>query len=805
MGSWREPSRVGRVLDDGTSQITETTYNTAGRVLSRTDPVGRQTTYTYTYAGNGTDLQEVRQTNGTGSDLLATYANYSPQHQPQTVTDAAGQVTAFTYNAAGQVLTVTNAKQETTTYVYDSAGGLQSVTGPVTGSTTIYTYDGYGRLRTVTDPESYVVTTDYDIFDRPIRITYPDGTYEETIYDRLDVGSRRDRLGRITRYYHDGLRRLIATRDPAGRTIAQAWCQGCDGLASLTDAKGQTTKWERDLRHRVTRELRADGVTATIYTYEATTSRLKTVTDPKGQVTTYTYNPDDTVASTVYTNAQIATPSVSFTYDPVYNRVTTMVDGTGTTLYTYNPAGALGAGQVGGVDGPLTDDTITYSYDELGRVTSRAINGVATTQVYDALGRVTSETNVLGTFGYTYVGVTGRLNTATYPNGQTSSYAYYGNTGDQRLQTIHHRKPDGTTLSKFDYTYDVVGNIMTWRQQADSVAVMWEYGYDPADQLIAAVKKATDPQSTILKRYGYTYDPAGNRTAEQIDDNVTLATHDSLNRLLTHQGGGTIVFKGTVDETATVTVGGKPATVKPDNTWQAPVLLNAGTNRVTITATDPSGNTATAQYDVDVTGTAKTFTYDANGNMTADGTRTVRVGCQEPAGGGDGWNAPERGNMSGSRVWLCLALLVGIFATTTCENQSSASLLAACVSAVKVSGQRNSSSDVSCRLARPMWVLALPADGVNADSLIGLGIPREIAVAVAADTEAMPRLCTTESIAEKSALRAPRYSVDCVSSSLSISRAAAVRCSTVAVNATVDSRGNVAVTGLRCNDQHGNQ
>jgi YD repeat-containing protein len=68
---WREPSRVGRLLDDGTSQITETTYNTAGSVLSRTDPVGRQTTYTY--AADGVDLLQVRQATAGGSDLLATY------------------------------------------------------------------------------------------------------------------------------------------------------------------------------------------------------------------------------------------------------------------------------------------------------------------------------------------------------------------------------------------------------------------------------------------------------------------------------------------------------------------------------------------------------------------------------------------------------------------------------------------------------------------------------------------------------------------------------------------------------------
>ena len=61
------------------------------------------------------------------------------------------------------------------------------------------------------------------------------------------------------------------------------------------------------------------------------------------------------------------TASVNFTYDTVYNRVATMVDGTGTTTYTYYPVttgGTLGATQLATVDGPLSNDTISYSYDE---------------------------------------------------------------------------------------------------------------------------------------------------------------------------------------------------------------------------------------------------------------------------------------------------------------------------------------------------------------------------------------------------------------------------------------------------------
>jgi len=47
VGSWVQPAAVARVLDDGTSQISATSYNDHDLVTSMTDPLGRQTTYAY--------------------------------------------------------------------------------------------------------------------------------------------------------------------------------------------------------------------------------------------------------------------------------------------------------------------------------------------------------------------------------------------------------------------------------------------------------------------------------------------------------------------------------------------------------------------------------------------------------------------------------------------------------------------------------------------------------------------------------------------------------------------------------------
>lgn len=66
-------------------------------------------------------------------------------------------------------------------------------------------------------------------------------------------------------------------------------------------------------------------------------------------------------------------------------------------------------------------DTLTYSYDELGRGTGLAVNGVSRSRTLDALGRVTGETNVLGALTYAYVGATERVQTVNYPNGQATT------------------------------------------------------------------------------------------------------------------------------------------------------------------------------------------------------------------------------------------------------------------------------------------------------------------------------------------------------------------------------------------------
>ncbi|PYI87655.1 MAG: type IV secretion protein Rhs, partial [Verrucomicrobia bacterium] len=352
IGSTNKPSKVGRVLDDGTTQLYEYEYNGFGKVTKATDPSGRSTTFVYDT--NGIDLLEVHQTTGGMDERLAT-CTYNAQHLPLTVTDAAGQTTIYTYFPSGQLHTVTNAKNETTTYNYDANGYLQSIVGAVPTAITSFSYDGYGRPRTATDSEGYSITIDYDAIggdpaktlDRVAKITHPDGTYEQITYDRLDPEWTRDRLGRWSRKFYDALRQIVATQDPLNRIILYDWCN-CGSLESIIDQNGNITSWIRDIQGRLTDKFYPDRSNRH-YAYENTTRRLKAVTDAQAQSTNFSYFVDNNVRQVSYTNALHATPDVTYTYDANYNRLRTMTDGTGLTTFAYNPITASptsGAGRL---------------------------------------------------------------------------------------------------------------------------------------------------------------------------------------------------------------------------------------------------------------------------------------------------------------------------------------------------------------------------------------------------------------------------------------------------------------------------
>ncbi len=518
-GTYSQPSAIARVLDNGQTQLNQFAYDTAGNPTEFVDPVGRTTTLTY--AANQIDVISVAQTDASGQQTIATFT-YNGRHRPLTYTDAAGKTTTYTYNAAGQLVSATNPLGQKTSYAYDATGDLTEITNADGKTSASFTYDSFDRIASYTDAGGWTAGYEYDAADRLTEATYPDGTTDQYTYSRLDLVSYKDRQGHVWHYAYDKDRRLSSVTDPLGHKTAYTYYED-DSLKSVTDPDGHTTSWDIDVESRPTAKIYADGTAAT-YTYELTTSRLKAVTDALGQSKNYSYALDDQLAGISYRNALHPTPTVSFTYDPYFARLTAMTDGTGATTYSYAPVGSPGALSLRKESGPLPNGAIAYAYDALGRVVSRTVGGATPESFkYDVLSRLTGHTDALGKFALTYLGQTAQVTRRALSGGAVATaWSYRSNTDDRRLAGIANEHAGERQFSYTTTPEDLITKIV--ENKSGSLLQSWSLAYDKAYRLLSAA-------STTGAKYGYTPDPAGNITMLSAPSGSTTLTYNNVNEL----------------------------------------------------------------------------------------------------------------------------------------------------------------------------------------------------------------------------------------------------------------------------------
>lgn len=533
-GSLDKPTYVGRVLSDGTTQLTSYTYNAEGQVTKKIDPDGRETDYTY--APNGIDLVEVQQKDGSSFDVLAQYT-YNSQHEPLTYTDAAGQTTTYTYNARGQRTSITDALGHTTSYAFDNNGYLTTITNALGHVQHSFTYDADGRVATDTDSEGYTRSYTYDALDRITQIAYPGNTSRTFTWDKLDLASVKDRQGNTTTFTYDAERNLVAVTDPLGHTTHYSYYAN-GKLQTLTDPNGNVTTWTRDLEGRVIAKAYTDGHGDTL-SYD-NSSRLASVTDALGQTKIFTYDRADLPTAINYQDAVNPTAAVSYSYDAYYPRLVSMTDGIGTTSFGYVPAGATGALKLASVNGPFSsNDTVGYVYDALGRVIERTTDQ-PDDFTYDPLGRLSGESNPLGTFGYTYLGDTDQpakqsLTTPSNTAGYTLKVDYDGNTSDRQLKTLTYRGPLALVATRqLNFTHSAEHQVLTKTDFSGSTLLTRLNGYTYDNDY-----RLTAMSVDLLPADSYTYDDADNLTDYTSNTGNNLsATANSLNQLAVVNGTG---------------------------------------------------------------------------------------------------------------------------------------------------------------------------------------------------------------------------------------------------------------------------
>jgi len=627
-----------------------------------------------TYDSNNIDLLSVYQTDngGSGNYHLASFANYT-SHLPQTVTDAAGAVTNLSY--ANSTLTQVqrmgtgNTALQTINYNRDANGYISNITvsgANITNATVASYLYSNGLVQQATDARGFSANFTYDGLQRPLSANFSDGTYEAWNYTNvtingttklhsLSLGSYTNRQGQTSTFTYDANGFPLAATDPGNRTTSYSWC-GCGALESITDAASHVTSFDYDLGGRMVQKELLGGSYTYQFTYD-TSNRRTSATLPAAKVQ-YSYNSDDTVASITYPNVSYAPPAnVTFTYNTVLPQLTQMTDGLGTTNYTYVAPGNVGALQLQETKGPWGNSTLHYDYDGLGRLTDRKVlkdDGTTVIQseayTYDALNRVTNITNDLGntSFNLTYNGNTTQLTGLAYPNGMNTTLGYLAaNLGCWLANITNNVTVANVTslLSRFDYTRRPDGMVTAWQQQfgwATNVTSannsipqnqLYTFGYDGSGWLTGAELGApnTTTNTTVkdtYEKWAWTYDNAGNGNVTSISGNDTgnttasvTGTFDTLNDLSRLSRSGKTRVAGVVDKPAVVRVNGQEPrmwSLPGGKSWafDAPLTLSAGTQNVTVAATDGAGHTTSQLWTVQSGGNVANITIDGLSGFT---------------------------------------------------------------------------------------------------------------------------------------------------------------------------------------------
>jgi RHS repeat-associated protein len=600
-------------------------YDLAGNLTDKTTPVNR---FSYTYDALNRPLTE--------SDDLGQVSStsYDANGNVLSKTDANGNTTAYVYNTLnfltreerpegrnivyapdlfGNVLSKTDANGVAYSYVYDELNRLTSETHP-NGSLS-YTYDAVGNRRTLTDKRNNQTGYDYDDLNRLTLTTDPIGTFRHTYDANGNVLTETDRRGLVNAYSYDAWDRVLTTTR-AGLLIETNVYDGVGNRRRVTDANGNAIDYDYNHLDLVT-EQRAPLSATTRYSYNAGGQRIS-MTDPENRQTSYV--PDARGRNLTETFQSLTT---SYSYDGNGNLTGKTRPGGNSWSYVYD-----GANRLTSVTGPA--GTTSYSYDHNDNRLSQTDAGANTTgYAYDSNNLLRTLTYPdLTTESYAY-DANGNRTSANLPNGNSWSATY---DEDNRLISRSHNDGQNQTNS-YDGNNNLTG--VTFNNGGSSASA--SYAYDNFDRQT----RATDRNSHVVN---YQYDANGNRTQVSSTGGVTSYVYDALNRV-TQVTGSDGVTGYSYDNSGLPTRVDYPSGISAITAYDAQGRIDTLTNQQGSTllssydySYDANGNrteqveinggaaeTTGYSYDsadrltqVDYPETSVVYTYDANFNRLSE-------------------------------------------------------------------------------------------------------------------------------------------------------------------------------------------
>jgi len=534
--------------------------------------------------------------------------------------DPAGTKIRFTYNTNPTPLltSVTNGLGHTLTLSYSTRNQLTSVVDE-TGRGVTYAYDGVGDLVSAADPSGNVTKFSYAMANGFVT----PGLLTQIFYPSWPKGvafvtNTYDSLGRIASQAN-------AYNGPGNNTTWNYFFAGY--RSEEDDAYGTQHVLYYNPRGKVLFEIQdlagLDRVTARLYDG---LDRVSSVTQPEGGVTSFTYGTTNPWANNVASVTQTPKPgsplssrTTSYTYDPLYNKPTSITDPLGlvtTIAYDFTTGNLVSVVTDAGGAGHF-NAMRRFTYNANGQVLT-AIDplGMLTQYAYDRFGNQVSKTvdccgagrvNALTIRAYDTVG---NLVSVTDPNGNVATGTFDANRRPLTITAPAAPAAAGAVVTS--NTYDADGHRLQVQQ---SVA--------------GTVVRTTSTLYTLTGKAATTTDPNGNvtRYAYDLDDRLTGAT-DPVGRVTTFGydalGRPAQVSNAAIQSAPLVQRAYTPdgliasLTIARDNaTFNVTNLAYDGLDRLS-TTTYPDSSTETLGYDADGNvltrqtraGQTITFTYD---------------------------------------------------------------------------------------------------------------------------------------------------------------------------------------------------
>jgi YD repeat-containing protein len=402
LGSWLLSS-----VTDSFGRSLNFTYDLQGQISAMTDPAGSVTTYQYQIG------------NGSATPNLLSSVTYPDGAKKQYLYDEIG----LGVNNGHYYLTgiVDENGTRFATYQYDTQG--RAISTGHAGGADLYQLQYNAGSTVISDPLGTQRTQNFQTIlgvVKPTGISQPGGSgcgpsSASLTYDANgNIATRTDFNGNTTAYTYDLSRNLETQRieaqgKPEQRTIRTTWhptyrlpTGTAEPLKITTlsyDANGNLlSKVEQptsDSNGSQGFGAAANGAARTWSWTYTTYGRKTRATDPLGNVTSYTYHPDDDPDLGKRGNlASVTNPLGHVTRITAYDgnsRPLTIIDANGvTTQLTYSPRGWLTSRNVGG-------ELTTFAYDGVGQLTQvTAPDGGQTLYTYDGAHRLVEVADSLG-------------------------------------------------------------------------------------------------------------------------------------------------------------------------------------------------------------------------------------------------------------------------------------------------------------------------------------------------------------------------------------------------------------------------